>query len=127
MGKSLQNRVARLVERFGDPDDLRTRVEAMSDEELHARLRELMLQGGYDPSLPPGEALTAFVARLEAEAATLAGEDQALTLRVAGLVRGQADTLPALFPESPLQRQEARLSFPEVATEDRAYAVAASI
>ena len=101
MGKSLQNRVERLVERLGDPDNLRTRVQAMSDEELRARLRELMLQRGYDPSLPHAEALAAYVAKLETEAATLASEDQTLTLRIAGLVRGQADTLPELFPESP--------------------------
>lgn len=101
MSKSLQNRVERLVERLGDPDDLRTRVEAMSDEELRARLRELMLQGGYDPSLPHAQALAAYVAKLEAEAATLTGEGQSLTLRIASLVRGQANTLPDIFPESP--------------------------
>ncbi len=101
MAKSLQNRVERLVERLGDPNDLRTRVQAMSDEELRARLRELMLQGGYDPSRPHTEALAAYVAHLEAEAATLTGDDQALTLRIAGLARGQSDTLPELFPESP--------------------------
>uniref|UniRef100_I2Q569 Uncharacterized protein n=1 Tax=Desulfovibrio sp. U5L TaxID=596152 RepID=I2Q569_9BACT len=108
MGKSLENRVARLMERLGDPDDLRTRVRAMTDEELRARLRELMVQGGYDPGLPHAEALAAYVAKLKAEAATLSGEDQALTLRLAGLVRGQADSLPELFPESPRQPQEAQ-------------------
>lgn len=107
MGKSLQNRVERLVERLGDPDHLRTRVQAMSDQELHARLRELMVQGGYDPSLPHEEALAAYVAKLEAEAATLTGEDQALTLRIAGLALGQADTLPELFPESPMSCAQA--------------------
>lgn len=107
MGKSLQNRVERLVERLGDPDHLRTRVQAMSDQELHTRLRELMLQRGYDPSLPHEEALAAYVAKLEAEAAILTGEDQALTLRIAGLALGQADTLPELFPESPMSCAQA--------------------
>lgn len=100
MSKSLRNRVERLVERVGDPNDLRVRVQAMSDEELHARLRELMVQGGYDPSLPHEEALAVYVAKLEAEASKLTGDDQALTLRITSLIRRRADTLPGLFPES---------------------------
>lgn len=102
----MQNRVARLVERLGDPDDLRTRVQAMSDEELRATIRRLMLEDGYDPSLPHEEALTGYIAKLEAELPTLGEQEQGWQRQIIDHLKWDQDDLPLMFPESPRRSQE---------------------
>jgi len=107
MSRNLQTRVARLVERMGDPNSIETRLRAMSDEELSAALRQLMLKDGYDPSLPHEEALAAYIAKLETELPTLGEQEQGWQRQIIEHLKQKQNDLPLMFPESPRQPQEA--------------------
>ena len=108
---ALQNRVRKLAERLGDPDDIQARAQAivrnMSLEEIHAELRACMLKNGYDPTLPHDEAVVAYIALLEAKAPTLSSVDQECVRQEVILLRRGPNFLHKLFPESPRQTMEA--------------------
>lgn len=106
MSRSLKNRVEHLTARYGDLSDPMVRAQAivrkMSREEINAELRECMLKNGYDPTLPHGEAITAYIALLEAKVPTLSSTDQECVRQEVELLRKGPNFLGELFPESPL-------------------------
>lgn len=101
MSKSLETRVRKLMDRMGDPNSIEVRARAMSDEELNARLRQLMLKDGYDPTLPHAEAQARYIEKLEAELPAMGEQEQGWQRRIIECVKQALDDLRIMFPESP--------------------------
>ena len=101
MSKSLETRVRKLMDRMGDPNSVEVRARAMSDEELSARLRQLMLEDGYDPTLPHAEAQARYIEKLEAELPSLGEQEQEWQQQIIKHVKRDLDDLRLMFPESP--------------------------
>ena len=104
MSKALESRLRKIMDRLGNPDCLQTRLEAMSDDELDARIRELMILDGFNPALPHDEALAAYIAKYEAQAPADDAEGAALNRRIVGILRGNPSIVSDLFPESSYTR-----------------------
>lgn len=104
MSNNLENRVNKIVERMGDPDNALARAEAivrsMSVEELAAELRGVMLAKGYDVRLPHDEALAAYIEKVEAGIVTKTPEEQEVARQLVVLVRSQPDLTARLFPKA---------------------------
>jgi len=105
MSKSLETRVQKLMDRMGDPNSVEARCRNMSDEELNATIRRLMLDDGYDTSLPHAEAQARYIEKLEAELPSLGEQEQGWQRRIIECVKGDLDNLRLMFPESPRQAQ----------------------
>ena len=101
MSRNLETRVRKLMDRMGDPNSVEARARAMSDEELRATIRALMLDNGYDPTLPHVEAQAAYVAKLEAELPSLGEQEQGWQRKIIEHVKRDLDDLRIMFPESP--------------------------
>ena len=102
MSRSLGNRINKVTERLGDPNNARARAEAiargLSTEQLNAEIRRIMLAGGYDPNLPHCDALAAYIEKMEAEADTNTPEEQEIERELVALQRNNAHTLTQIFP-----------------------------
>lgn len=101
MSRNLETRVRKLMDRMGDPNSVETRCRNMSDEELSATIRALLLDGGYDPTRPHVEAQALYIAKLEAELPTLGEQEQRWQRKIIEHVKQDLDSLRVMFPESP--------------------------
>jgi hypothetical protein len=103
MNKALAHRVNKIMEYMGDITDpveaFKAKAAAMSNEELKAARRKIMLENGYDPSLPHDEALAKYVEKLEADATP---ENQETITQLVELIKCHPEGVAKLFdkPES---------------------------